>query len=718
MARFLLFMAVVFSLPNLNASTTNEQYFSYIKDFHPLFKSGQELYKKGHFEESKNKFKEAIAHFKETNLIKELAMAHTAVALCLTHAQQWEQTMFHFKESEKLLEKEEDLKTQLVITSAMGFLYGIKGSYLKALEYQKTYLSVSRKINNKENEESGLRSIGRYFTNLSQFDSAKYYLDQALKLSLSLNDPESISLSNAAMGNYYLAIHDYDKAVEWHLKRLTFLDGKNEKDFRLAIANSDIASMLTFTRDWETAKTYATKALKICEELDLKLTKANTLATMASICDNINEPEKVISYYDDAIKEFYQLKRIPFVVRTLQNMGSSFMKHKNYAAADTCLTKSLYLARNHQDPNNEISRTLIKLGQLRLKQKRYPESKKYLLEACESAQVYNDLLSYQRANQALANWYEQKQQPAIAFNHLKIAAQIKDSLFNREKLEIIQENEIKYQVAQKEKVLAQLELENAAKENLLLDATRQKQIYWLGIGLLVITLLLTLKLYQIKRNSNKDLAQKNKIISNSLIEKEVLLKEINHRVKNNLQIVSSMLSLQADKTDDSTTLDILKEGQNRLESMVLIHQHLYQSDNFAQLNSQSYLSELTDSLVQSYHLENVDLKVIKKIEAISLPIDKVISLGLILNELISNALKYAFTNRNQGYLTIDFYQKEEQIFFIVEDDGIGIKPKDFKEESTPLGFQLIEAFTTKLKGIVKVESNKGTKVTINFPYNT
>ena len=175
-----------------------------------------------------------------------------------------------------------------------------------------------------------------------------------------------------------------------------------------------------------------------------------------------------------------------------------------------------------------------------------------------------------------------------------------------------------------------------------------------GIGLLALTLFggVIFSFYRSKRKSEKELAQKNEIISEALAEKELLLKEIHHRVKNNLQVISSLLYLQSDYIKDEKALSAIQEGRNRVQSMAIIHQNLYQEDNLTGIQVKDYFEKLTQSLFNSYKVQADQIELQLDIEAINLDVDTVIPLGLVVNELITNSLKYAFPENQAGYLKI------------------------------------------------------------------
>jgi PAS domain S-box-containing protein len=201
----------------------------------------------------------------------------------------------------------------------------------------------------------------------------------------------------------------------------------------------------------------------------------------------------------------------------------------------------------------------------------------------------------------------------------------------------------------------------------------------------------------------------------SLREKEMLLKEIHHRVKNNLQIVSSLLNLQIAHIDDKKLIPLFRESQNRVRTMALIHEKLYRSDNLAYIDFGAYLRDLANSLFRSYHSNVPGVRLNIDAEPITFGIDTAVPCGLLLNELISNALKYAFPDGRKGTVRIEFHQNDEKTCtLIVADTGVGL-PDDFDIQQTEtLGMELIRSLTKQLDGTLDVGNDGGARFAITF----
>jgi two-component sensor histidine kinase len=188
-------------------------------------------------------------------------------------------------------------------------------------------------------------------------------------------------------------------------------------------------------------------------------------------------------------------------------------------------------------------------------------------------------------------------------------------------------------------------------------------------------------------------------------EKEILLKEIHHRVKNNLQIITSLLSLQNQNIEEVVLKQIFTSSQMRIKSMAIIHELLYQSNNFSKIDYQDYLQHLSQSLLDSYGQPNQDISLHIDAHAIQFNLETAIPLGLIINEAVTNSLKHGFKDRAEGILKISVELMEKELYkMTIEDNGIGI-PKDFNlEKSKSLGTNLMNKLVRQLEGNVTVES--------------
>ncbi|MBU2513283.1 PAS domain-containing protein [bacterium] len=204
-------------------------------------------------------------------------------------------------------------------------------------------------------------------------------------------------------------------------------------------------------------------------------------------------------------------------------------------------------------------------------------------------------------------------------------------------------------------------------------------------------------------------------LKSNLIEKETLLHEIHHRVKNNMQVISSLLKLQANSIADDHIKDVLKESQSRVYAMSAVHEILHGSDNLSEIDSKSYLSKITTAIFQTYSTDNRKVEFKSNIEDTSININQASPLGLVANELISNSLKYAFPDERKGIITANLKKLDNELELVVMDDGVGM-PEGFDwKKSNTLGLKLVSTLVeNQLGGSIDMEGKNGTKFTIKF----
>ena len=231
----------------------------------------------------------------------------------------------------------------------------------------------------------------------------------------------------------------------------------------------------------------------------------------------------------------------------------------------------------------------------------------------------------------------------------------------------------------------------------------------------LVNLALILLLLYLTRQLITPLRKAETALRTSLKEKEILLKEIHHRVKNNLQVISGLLDLQAHHITDEKGKNTYKESQNRVITMALIHEELYQTKDLAKVDFAKYIKVLTRNLLGSYGVKEDQVKLVMDTESVELVVDTAVPCGLILNELISNALKHAFKDGKKGTIRVSFKRVRDDLYEIaVSDDGGGVPEGTNVLESASLGLQLVAMLVEQLHGKLHVENEKGLSFRFTF----
>ncbi|MDX1406784.1 MAG: sensor histidine kinase, partial [Saprospiraceae bacterium] len=465
---------------------------------------------------------------------------------------------------------------------------------------------------------------GWYHRQLLNYDSAFHYLNQAIGQLQAVGSPHRIWSPYYYMGEVYTSIGDREKASEYYTRAIDATrPAGNTQDLRFLLY------MVSYTyRLWN----WDEEAANLQEEYLIQKQRSGV---------NILEDDVHVNLPGDDSDPALQKQDI-----------LRFLEH-------------------HEKNRNNMSLldSYRKLGNLELQQGNHEQAGHY----------YNIALSYAKsANDPtlqfglLDNIYKMQKRSgnldqALAAHERMFA--LRDSIRDAEKIRQLQDLEVQYETTQKEQALAIKELE--------LEKSRRSQV-WTLLGLVAIGLIAILALVAVrtKQRSNRRLGEKNAIISQALREKDILLREIHHRVKNNLQMISALLYLQGKSIDDPTAQDAIKESQNRVQSMAMLHQNLYQDEDLLGVEIKDYLDKLFDHLFASYNIEKERIALRKQIEDVSLDVDTVVPLALIVNELISNALKHAFRDGRKGEIDVRLSEENDTLVLEVADNGTGL-PVEF-----------------------------------------
>ena len=306
-----------------------------------------------------------------------------------------------------------------------------------------------------------------------------------------------------------------------------------------------------------------------------------------------------------------------------------------------------------------------------------------------------------------------------AFVHFLQYKTLADSIFNDKKSQQIAQLQSQYEIQQKEddirlktqdiKILTQNGKIDKAK---LRDAQALRNVTLAGILLFIFIAVMQYRRYQEKQKLNALITQKNVVLEKLVDEKDWLLKEVHHRVKNNLHTVICLLESQASYLENDA-LRAIESSQHRIYAMSLIHQRLYQSSDIQTVDIASYLSEFISYLKESFgEPENITFH--QEIEYANLDVSQAIPLALIVNEAVTNAIKYAFPENREGTIRIELLCKEDKIRLTIADDGIGIPESVQTDNLSSLGLELIKGLTNDLKGKLKFVVGQGTTIRISF----
>jgi two-component sensor histidine kinase len=310
--------------------------------------------------------------------------------------------------------------------------------------------------------------------------------------------------------------------------------------------------------------------------------------------------------------------------------------------------------------------------------------------------------------------YKALENPGKALEYHELFVAIKDSLFNINRQKMIAEYQTKLNLANKEYFIKQLEDSTRQQQIINQYISRQNRLKQISIyGLVVVVMIILLLVYLIfKRYKTTRLL--NAELEIALKEREVLIREVHHRVKNNLQIISSLLNLQSEQATDKKESDVLRISQSRVEAMSMIHENLYKSDKISNIDFSNYVKGLSSYMRTSFDLESRNITLSTNIPQLTIDIDKLVPCGLIITELVTNSIKHAFDDKSENKIDIICNITGDIVMLIIHDNGKGIDPGFDFRKSKSLGLRLVYGLARQIKSELKYENDNGLKVWFEF----
>ncbi|WP_022823678.1 tetratricopeptide repeat-containing sensor histidine kinase [Hymenobacter norwichensis] len=514
---------------------------------------------------------------------------------------------------------------------------------------------------------------------------------------------------------------DYKEALRYGLA--TIENAQTTHD-TVSIAGfySRVAALYNELGETDQALRYYQKVLR-----NNQLTHSSEVATAGDIAGVLiqqGKPQQALDFYLRTTKGKTSLE--PRV--HAQRLATLYVALKRYPEAEQQYAKVLALPKSK--PLSDMSRMYLNqtLGQFYLLTKRYGKARGYFQQALQESEHSGFLVGKSRLHLLLFRADSAQGNFPAAIAHYQQYKALNDSVFNDRKNQQVARLQVQYDTRKKEQNIALLTKQTLLQQSSLQQKDFQRNALLTGAVLLTLLLGLGYNRYRLKQRSNllleaqqQEINQQNQSLQHVLSEKEALLlekdwmlKEIHHRVKNNLQVISSLLDTQSDYLSDPAALAALREGQNRVHAMALIHQKLYQSTCTAGVAMAEYIREITDHLLDSFdHQDTVRTQL--AVEPVELNINLATPLGLILNEVLTNALKYAFPPPRRGIISITLTSLGHGHYqLVVADDGIGFPPGFMLEDHRTMGLTIVQGLASQLNGALHISQTDGVRISLEF----
>ena len=554
------------------------------------------------------------------------------------------------------------------------------GSSKQALTYFKKAVPFARRTPDLTLLWEAYQNVGDRYLRLEQYASALQYYQYSLATAEQMNDSISVAFVKLSIGATYFRTKNYDKAITIYEELLSIFPYEaavsiqhSDKQFLLEATTNNLARVYHAKKNYLKALHYYQRSLQAARTDNNIQGEARTLNNIAVLYTSMKQYTKALSYAQQAQAIYQKVLKVAGDSHLEDTMGSIYVGLQQYERARVHFIKALSIMEKQDNMSGYAS-------------------------------FYTNLIRLD----SLTGNYQQ------AFLYQQRLSSIKDSLFDVDKIEAVEELKIQYETKQKDQAIALLQAQSDHQQ---LEARQQRFVKnsFIG-GSMALVLLLGLgynryrfkqRALEIMRQQNEEIQVQKEQVERKNHENQLLLKEVHHRVKNNLQIVLSILNAQADSLHDAQTVAAIRESQHRVHSMALIHQSLYQSDDLSHIQARQYLQEMVETVCQSYRSEAKPVRLRLQVEDLAMNMSTAVPVGLIVTELVTNACKHALLEADSELSVTLRAETTTQYRLTVADNGPGLPPDFNVDQANSLGLQLVHGLTQQLNGELVVQNDTG-----------
>lgn len=566
------------------------------------------------------------------------------------------------------------------------------------------YLKKLKPLARTNNEFRIFHSIKARVIESEAIDSARHHYKESIRYAHLTNDSIYIATAYRDYSNFLSSSGQFENALEYSLKSLDYFDNSRMGSYRKINTLTKITETYKDLGDFNMAEKYIQQASDLATKHNFRIQNTEVARLQGEVYfgqqrfdEAIIELEKAEAAYSKTNKTYIQLG-------TTSALSLAYYKANQTAKAFEYLNKMESRIKEVKENPKLYLRHQLQCGMIYKDQNNLALALKHFEEAKKTSKELNQDVSTLKVCSNLGEIYKNLNNPTQASLNFEEAFLLREKAFKNDMIENTKKIEAIYQKAEQDKEIIELNANNLTQEIQLNQKTKLLTIGGIALGIISLLTFFIFGLY-------RKVKQKNAIIASSLNEKDILLREIHHRVKNNLQVISSLLSLQSRQIEDKEIKQAINEGRSRVRSMALIHQNLYQKENLTGVSVEEYINKLTEELFDTYNITENQIVLTKSIQDIELDVETMVPLGLIINELVSNSLKHAFPNNRNGLLHVSLSEKNNKILLTIQDNGIGTT-LDEMNASNSFGNRLIKAFSNKLDADISIQNENGTTVSI------
>jgi two-component sensor histidine kinase len=598
----------------------------------------------------------------------------------------------------------DSVKTKLLIQLAKQYA---ESDPEKAIALTHQSLQLCLKMKYAKGVGLAYNTFARIYNSKADFKLAIAAATKAISINKELPDIENLGHSYSVLGQTYLYLNNFTSSLKYLNEAYTIFE-KLGKHRKMVVVCNDLAILYGKLPNDQKQLEYYDKALKI---LDIKKSKKDEdlrfiiKGNLANVYSDHSEFDKANPILLQCIEYNEKNHLWPNATHDYQQLGINYGHMKQFDKALEYSNKALegFIKTSNKSGEADSYRNI---GEIYFLSDRLDLAETFTKKGLQLSTQIGELESVKFAYENLAKIYAKKGNFKEAYANHVLYKKISDSMFNAEINTKLTQIQLTNEFERKEEILRKQQQKR--DEIHMLEANKQKKIKYVVLISLFLLSIVTASIYRNLKNYQKQrniIQQQKEQIENSLLEKETLLREIHHRVKNNLQIISSLLNMQSNDINDNAVLAMIQEAQSRVEAMSLLHQNLYQSEAINTVDVENYLKQLVAYVAQMFEGDSKNIKIDIETFDLHFDFDTAISLGLIVNELVSNAYKYAFKNNPDGTIWIKIKSINAMDYELsVTDNGKGL-PEDFdNENSKSLGLKLVGILSKQLRGKLTINT--------------
>jgi two-component sensor histidine kinase len=603
------------------------------------------------------------------------------------------------KQADSLSLVNNEIELHLKSLVQLATLYGKYGKNDSALLCYATVAVLSQKLKNFKIKANAFANIGLILNEESNYDSALTYYDTAIAIFRIIKDSSHLAQLLVDAGISLKNQGKFQEAFNKTLEATSISESSNDSKTLLS-AYTNLGNILKDLKKYDDALTYQLKALSILKQSKDSAASASVYNNIGNIYKNQGSYINALNYYEKSLAIKERIGNIRSAGTTLGNIAEIYLKLKQYNKADSIFIIALEIKENAKDYDGYFTYSNM-LAKLYLAEGKLERAKDIATRASRFS-ITGNLFKQQLDNfLILESIYRQEDNFKYADSFGLLAINLKDSLFNSDMATAISKMNVRFKTEQKEHEL------QLSRQNQLSQAEKLKNQYQfiliLGISILLLLIIITL----LFRSNKNRIKAKKKV--------ETLMRELSHRVKNNLQLISDMLHLQLYITKEADQVAIIQSNINRVQSINIIHGLLYSGDYKKKIDIKDFIEALLNNLCRAYEPVSSKFRTVTNLQPMLLDLEIAIPLGLITNEIITNIFKYSKTELNDIYLEIKILTgKEKWELWIVDNCGYWNFQKISKEQKG-LGLFIIENLTKQIGCDWNIEINEiGTTQKLEF----